>query len=125
MLRPLNKEEKKTLQRIQTETTEKRIPSIKKIILYADNARYYKNRDVEEYLKSSKITFQFLPLYSPNLNLIERLWKFMKKMVINNKYYEKPKEFRNKLFDFFHNVHIHKKALESLITNNFQILQAQ
>lgn len=100
-------------------------PSIKKIILYVDNARYYKNKDVEEYLKCSRIALRFLPVYSPNLNLIERLWKFMKKIVINNKYYEKPKEFRNKLFDFFDTIHIHKKSLECLITNNFQILHSR
>ncbi len=78
-----------------------------------------------EYLKNSKITLIFLPAYSPNLNLIERLWKFMKKIVINNKYYEKPKEFRRKLLDFFENIQIYKKELESLITNNFQIISAQ
>ncbi len=66
-----------------------------------------------------------MPAYSPNLNLIERLWKFMKKIVINNKYYEQPKEFRRKLLDFFENIQIYKKELESLITNNFQIIGAQ
>lgn len=104
------------------ETIERKNSTKKKIIIYADNAKYYKNKDVEKYLKTSKIELIFLPTYSPNLNLIERLWKFMKKIVINNKYYEKPKEFRNKLLDFFDNIHIHKKALKSLITNKFQII---
>ncbi len=123
-------------------TIEIKNPTKKKIIIYADNAKYYKNKDVEDYLKNSKIKLVFLPqmfrslssttfllyiypTYSPNLNLIERLWKFMKKIVINNKYYEKPKEFRNKIFDFFDNIHSYKKELDSLITNNFQIINAK
>ena len=49
----------------------------------------------------------------------------MKKIVINNKYYEKPKEFRNKIFDFFDTIHIYKNKLDGLITNNFQLINAQ
>ncbi|WP_434062172.1 transposase [Candidatus Rhabdochlamydia oedothoracis] len=30
-----------------------------------------------------------MPPYSPDLNLIERLWRFMNKKVLNNRYYEK------------------------------------
>ena len=104
---------------------ERKNPKKKKIIIYADNARYYKNKKVKEYLKTSKIRLIFLPPYSPNLNLIERLWKFMKKIVINNKYYEKSTEFRRKLLDFFDNIQIYKNELDSLITNNFQIIGIQ
>jgi hypothetical protein len=43
-----------------------------------DNARYYRSKAVQEYLKSSRIELIFLPPYAPNLNLIERLWKFFK-----------------------------------------------
>ena len=41
------------------------------------------------YLSTSKIKLLFLPPYSPNLNLIERLWKFMRKKILYNQYYEK------------------------------------
>lgn len=44
-----------------------------KIHLFCDNARYYRNKAVTEYLKTSKIQLHFLPPYSPNLNPIERL----------------------------------------------------
>ena len=36
----------------------------------------------------------FLPSYSPNLNPIERLWKFMYERILYNKYYEKFSEFK-------------------------------
>lgn len=49
------------------------------VIIYVicDNARYYRSKLVGQFLETSKIQLVFLPSYSPNLNLIERLWKFM------------------------------------------------
>ncbi len=103
--------------------TEERNPTKDKIFIIVDNARYYKNKLVSEYLETSKIQLIFLPPYSPNLNLIERLWKFMRKKIINNQYYEKSTEFRRKLLEFFDNIDNYKDELESLLTCNFQIFQ--
>ena len=75
-------------------------PEKDKIHVILDNASYYRNAKVTEYLKTSRIEFRFLPPYSPNLNLIERLWKFMRKNIINDKYYEKFSDFRKALADF-------------------------
>jgi len=75
-------------------------PEKQKIHIILDNARYYRNEKVTEYLQTSRIVFLFLPPYSPNLNLIERLWKFMRRNVINNRYYEKFSGFRRALMDF-------------------------
>jgi len=44
-------------------------PQARKVHIFCDNARYYRNKDVQEYIKSSKIEMHFLPPYSPNLNL--------------------------------------------------------
>ncbi|WP_279512418.1 transposase [Candidatus Thiosymbion oneisti] len=52
-----------------------------------DNARYYRSKAVQEYLKTSRIQLVFLPPYAPNLNLIERLWKFFKQKVLSNQYW--------------------------------------
>jgi len=62
--------------------------------MFCDNARYYRNKLVREYLVKSKIEMHFLPSYSPNLNPIERLWKFMYERILYNKYYEKFSEFK-------------------------------
>ena len=94
-----------------------------KIFIIVDNARYYRSKLVSEYLQFSKIEIIFLPPYSPNLNLIERLWKFMRKKIINNKYYEKSTEFRRKLLEFFDNIDKYKDELDSLLTCNFQIFK--
>lgn len=81
---------------------EKAYPEKKKIHVFCDNARYYRNQALKEYLKKSKVELHFLPPYSPNLNPIERLWKWMKERVIYNAYYEKFEEFRRAIFGFFH-----------------------
>jgi transposase len=53
-------------------------PDAKTIYIIVDNARYYRSRLLKEYTESTKIKLIFLPPYSPNLNLIERYWKFLK-----------------------------------------------
>lgn len=72
-----------------------------KISIIVDNAKYYRNKDVTAFLATSRIHLIFLPPYSPNLNLIERLWKYVRKKIINNGYYEKFKEFRAAVLAFF------------------------
>lgn len=61
-------------------------PNKQKIHLIVDNARYYKNRELQVYLRKRKcrIKIHFLPPYSPNLNFIERLWHFLKKYIIGS-----------------------------------------
>ena len=92
------------------------------IYIYCDNARYYRSRLVEEFLKTSRIVVIFLPAYSPNLNLIERLWKYFRKEILYNEYYEKFSDFQTACHTFFDNIKEHKKALRSLLTENFQII---
>ena len=92
------------------------------VIIYVicDNAKYYRSKLVGKFLETSKIQLVFLPSYSPNLNLIERLWKFMKKKVLYNKYYEKFDTFKEVTLGFFENIQQYKPELDSLLTNNFQ-----
>lgn len=76
-------------------------PNKNKIHIFCDNARYYKNQLVQDYIRSSKIIMHFLPVYSPNLNPIERLWKWMKERVIYNTYYREFDEFKSAILGFF------------------------
>jgi transposase len=78
---------------------------------------------VREYLEKSKIKLIFLPPYSPNLNLIERLWKYFRKRVIYNKYYETFDEFKKACKSFFRRIKRYKGELSSLMTENFQIIE--
>ena len=76
-------------------------PCKRKIHVFCDNAPYYRNKAVKQYLETSKTSLHFLPPYSPNLNPIERLWKWMKERVIYNNYYEHFEDFREAIFGFF------------------------
>jgi transposase len=78
-----------------------------------DNARYYKSTMVREYLKNSRIRLKSLLPYSPNLNLIERVWKFFKGKVIKGKFYEKFHQFRQDVQNFFNDMDKYKDELKS------------
>ena len=80
---------------------EEAYPNNSKIHVFCDNARYYQNKQVQDWLQGSKIILHFLPPYSPNLNPIERLWKWMKERVIYNTYYPGFEEFKSAVLGFF------------------------
>ncbi len=95
------------------------------IYIISDNARYYRNKELAEWLKTTRIVPVFLPPYSPNLNLIERLWKFMRKNIINTAFYRKKEEFREAVLAFFKNIKNYKEELASLMTLNFHVRKLQ
>lgn len=98
-------------------------PSAARIIVICDNARYYKSKAVAQYLKTSRIQLEPLPPYSPNLNLIERFWKFFKKQVLYNRYYPRFDDFRAACKAFFAELDCYTAQLRSLLTENFQIIR--
>jgi transposase len=104
---------------------ENHYPNKKIIHLYVDNARYYRSKDVSKYLENSKIKIHFLPPYSPNLNPIERLWKFLKKEIIKSDYTPDPEVFKKRIDDFFNEIQAYKEQLNSLINTNFQKLKSK
>ena len=71
------------------------------IYVFLDNARYHYTKEIQEWEKTSRIKLIFLPPYSPELNLIERLWRVFKKNVLYNKYYETFEEFKAACINFF------------------------
>lgn len=97
---------------------EEAYPEKNGIHVFCDNARYYRNKAVIEYLKTSKIRLHFLPPYSPNLNPIERLWKWMKERVIYNTYYPEFEDFKLAVFGFF--AALSTLAAESVLGQNFR-----
>jgi transposase len=101
---------------------EKLHPKAEKIYVILDNAGYYRSILVREYVENSKIELKFLPPYAPNLNLIERLWKFFKKKVLANQYYESFLDFREVCRTFFKKISRFKAELQSLLRDNFQII---
>ncbi len=93
------------------------------IYIILDNARYYRSKLVREFIsENTRIEFVFLPPYSPNLNVIERLWKFFKKNITYNEYYEKFSVFREKCMGFFQNIEKYRPELQTLMTDNFELI---
>jgi transposase len=112
---------------ITAATLMKFLPLLKKkfcdkpIIIVLDNARYQHCKAVISMAESLGIRLLFLPPYSPNLNVIERLWKFAKKQILYAKYYDKPQAFHKAIESFFTNINNNgRKQLTSLLTLKFQ-----
>jgi transposase len=109
---------------------EEAYPTKRRIHIFCDNAPYYRNRAVKKFLETSRIELHFLPPYSPNLNPIERLWKWMKERVIYNAYYEHVEEFRAAVMGFFAILptlaveSILGQALRSRVRDKFRPIQA-
>ena len=92
------------------------------ITLVLDNARYQRCRLVQDLAAQLNIELMFLPSYSPNLNLIERLWKLLKKRCLNGKYYETFDQFQQAIHDGIGKLATdYKSDVQSLITQNFQL----
>jgi transposase len=94
------------------------------ISVFLDNARYQKCEWVRATAASLHIELCFLPAYSPNLNLIERLWKFVKKQCLYSKYYADFVTFTTAIVTCLSETHTkHQSALDSLITLHFQTFE--
>lgn len=96
----------------------------KRIILILDNAKMNKNPELFKFVNNQfglRIELFYLPTYSPNLNLIERLWRFSKKILLSNKYYSTFVKFKKGLKNFFHKtINSFKNELDKLMTEKFQ-----
>jgi transposase len=99
-------------------------PEAQKIYIIVDNARYYRCRLLKKHLKGTQMQLIFLPPYSPNLNLIERYWKFFKKKVLNNRYYETFEEFKRACESFFRKRKKYLPELQALLKEHFHIQAA-
>lgn len=93
-----------------------------KIYLILDNASYYHANLVKDYVKRKRVKLIFLPSYSPNLNIIERLWKFFHQKITYNHYFPEFKQFKKETLKFFRNLKNYKPELDTLLTDNFQLL---
>ncbi len=91
------------------------------ITLVLDNARYQKCHLVRDYAQQLGIELLYLPSYSPHLNLIERLWKFVRNECLYSKYYETFDDFKKAISNCLHTANTKKKEkLATLLTWNFQ-----
>jgi transposase len=97
-------------------------PETEKFILYVDGARYYNKPVVKEWLqRHPEFHLEPLPAYSPNLNLIERLWKLMRKKALSrwHKTFEAMQEAVSEVLDHLED---YRAELTTLMTENFDIV---
>ena len=100
---------------------DKKYDNAKQVIVILDNARYHYSKEVKDLVENSpRLKLVYLPAYSPELNLIERVWKYFKKQVLYNKYYASVSEFRKATINFFINIDSHASALRSLLGGGFE-----
>ena len=91
------------------------------VTLVLDNARYQYCQVVLDLAQELGIELLYLPSYSPNLNLIERLWKFVKKNALRGHYYATFADFRAGIDDCLAHIETtHRPVLATLMTHNFQ-----
>ena len=98
-------------------------PSAKKLHIILDNAGYNRAKLMGLFADHSRINLIYLPPYCPNLNLIERLWRFLYKKVTLFRYYNRFSDFREAVIQFLTNTHAYKQELDSLMAENFYIIK--
>ena len=91
------------------------------ISLILDNAKYQKCKLVQNYAKELGIQLCYLPAYSPQLNLIERLWKFIRNECLYSKYYANFADFKAAISNCIATANTDNQSkLDSLLTLKFQ-----
>jgi transposase len=94
------------------------------ITLVLDNARYQKCALVRSLAASLGIELLYLPGYSPNLNLIERLWRFVRKQSLDSTCYEDFTQFQTAIDGCLDNLPtVHKGEMDTLLTHKFQMFE--
>ncbi len=90
----------------------KKYPAGKTVIIL-DNARIHHAKLIQPFLEENKnrLELMFLPPYSPDLNLIEGLWKWLKERVINNVFYKSVDEIRANVKAFINDVNLNKMEI--------------
>jgi transposase len=98
-------------------------PETEKFILYLDNARYYSKAVVKEWLAlHPQFRLVFLPAYSPNLNLIERLWKFLRKKALN-RWHKTFEAMQAAVAEVLDHLEQYRSELDSLMREAFHIVE--
>jgi transposase len=91
------------------------------VTLVLDNARYQKCALVDGLAKQLGIELLYLPSYSPNLNLIERVWRFVKSECLRTIHYPNYQAFHAAIQQCLDDLPSkHKAAMDTLLTHNFQ-----
>jgi transposase len=91
------------------------------ITVVLDNARYQRCELVQSLARQLGIHLMFLPSYSPNLNLIERLWRFVRKQSLSSTWFDSFDQFQGAIDNCLNKMGVdHKEEANTLFTHRFQ-----
>ena len=95
------------------------------VALILDNARCQKCELVSEAAAGLNIELVYLPPYSPNLNMIERLWKLIKVDICHARYYDCKERFEKAIVACLNSLHLpyYKELMKTWLAPNFQTFQ--
>jgi len=94
----------------------------KRLVLVLDNAPWHTSKKVKAFLESLKGTVDvlWLPAYSPDMNPIEHLWRFMKSL-FSNHFFPTLEEMKNALTNFFKNLYNNNKKIMTLCSPDYLV----
>jgi transposase len=98
-------------------------PKAKKLHIILDNAGYNRANFIKLFEEHSRVNLIYLPPYCPNLNLIERLWKFLYKKLSDCRRYNKFADFQNAVLGFLDKIALQKEELVTLMTEKFNVIR--
>ena len=97
-------------------------PETEKFILYVDGAKYFTNAVVKEWLKRHpEFQLSRIPAYSPNVNLIERMWKFLRAKALC-KWHKSFEDMQNAVSEVLDHLEIYRAELQTLMTEKYHII---
>jgi transposase len=100
-------------------------PETERFILYVDGARYYKSPVVKEWLsRHPQFHLSRVPAYSPNVNLIERLWKFMRQKALC-RWHRTFEDMQAAISSVLDHLESYRLELPTLMTERFHIVDKQ
>ncbi len=95
------------------------------VYVICDNACYYNNKVLTAWLVDKRLVQVFLPPYSPSLNLIEHLWKFLRQKIINTAFYRTKRQSKTAVLHFFDRLPELGHELASRMRLKFHVLDSQ
>ena len=100
-------------------------PEVERFILYVDGARYYDSPVVKEWLRRHpQFLLSAIPAYSPNVNLIERLWKFMRQKALS-RWHRTFEDMQAAISEVLDHLGDYREELRTLMTERFHIIDKQ
>jgi transposase len=97
-------------------------PETARFVLYLDRARYYGSPVVKDWLRRHpEFELEPLPTYSPNLNLIERLWRFLRKRALS-RWHRTFEAMQAAVSEVLDHLLDYRQELDTLMTEHFHIV---